>query len=363
MRDVLILFIHLIVTVFRMMRPGGVRSVIAESILLRHQLLVLNRPRQRAPDLRPVDRIVAGLCAGFLRPIRLLRSAIVLKPATILRFHRSIVRRKYRELFSPMRRPGKSGPKGPSPELVAAIVGMKQRNPRFGYQRIADQITLAFDIRVDKDTVRRVLARHYRPDPGRGGPSWLTFLGHSKDSLWSVDLFRCESLVLNTHWVMVVMDQCTRRIIGFAVHKGNVDGPAVCRMFGRIICSIPPPRYLSSDNDPLFECHRWKANLRILEIEEIKTIPHVPISHPFVERLIGTIRREYLDHVPFWNARDLETKLSFFQDHYNRERAHQGIGGNLPETELDDASRNVASLENFRWKSCCRGLYQLPIAA
>ena len=362
MRDVLTLFVHLIVTIIRLMRPGGVRSIVAESVLMRHQLLVLKRPRQRAPDLRPVDRFIAGLCAGLMRPARLFRSAVVLKPDTILRFHRSLVRRKYRELFSPKRKPGIPGPKGPSPELVAAIVDAKRMNPRFGYQRLADQIALAFNIPLDKDTVRRVLVKHYRPEPGSGGPSWLTFLGHSKDSLWSVDLFRCESLILSTHWVMVVMDQYTRQIVGFAAHKGTLDGAAVCRMFGRIISGTSPPTYLSSDNDPLFEFNRWKANLRILEIEEIKTVPYVPMSHPFVERLIGTIRREYLDHVPFRNARDLERKLSCFQDYYNGDRAHQGIGGSVPEPELDNAIQNIASLDNYRWKSCCRGLYQLPIA-
>jgi len=363
MRDILVLFVHLLVTAIRLMRPGGIRSIVAESLLLRHQLLVLNRPRQRAPDLRPIDRIVAGLCAGFLRPARLLRSAIVLKPATILHFHRLLVKRKYRELFSSQRKACTPGPKGPSPELIAAIVEIKRRNPRFGYKRIADQISLAFDVMVDKDTIRRVLAKHYRPDPGRGGPSWLTFLGHSKDSLWSVDLFRCESLILNTHWVMVVMDQCTRRIVGFAVHRGTLDGTAVCRMFGRITSGAVLPDHLSSDNDPLFEFHRWKANLRILEIEEIKTVPYVPISHPFVERLIGTIRREYLDHVPFWNARDLERKLSCFQHYYNRERAHQGIGGKTPESMPDGEARQPARLCNFRWSSYCRDLYKLPIAA
>lgn len=162
---------------------------------------------------------------------------------------------------------------------------------------------------------------------------------------------------------MVVMDQCTRRIIGFAVHKGTLDRPAVCWMFGRIISGAAPPTYLSSDNDPLFEFQRWKANLRILDVEEIKTVPYVPMSHPFVERLIGTIRREYLDHVPFWNTRDLERKLSCFRDYYNRQRAHQGIGGALPESTPDDEAQKPARLDDFRWNSCCRGLYQLPIAA
>ena len=245
-RDLAILFIHLVVTVARLFGPGGARSVVAESLLVKHQLLILNRCHARAPVLQPTDRIIAGLCAILIRPTRVLRSAIVLKPSTILSFHRALVKRKYRLLFTPKNR-GKPGPTEPSPELISAIVETKRRNPNFGYQRIADQIALAFNIEIDKDVVRRVLAKHYRPEPGSNGPSWLSFLGHSKDSLWSVDLFRCESLILKSHWVMVVMDQFTRRVIGFAVHAGAVDGPIVCRMFNSIIGSSLGPQYLSSE--------------------------------------------------------------------------------------------------------------------
>ena len=361
-RDLIILFIHLIATAFRLSRPGGARAVIAESLLLKHQLIVLNRPRQRAPALRPRDRIIAGLCATFIRPTRLLRTAIVLRPSTILSFHRALVKRKYRELFSPKSH-GKPGPKGPSPEVISAIVAMKRRNPGFGYQRIADQIALVFDIEINKDTVRRVLANHYRPEPGSGGPSWLTFLGHSKDSLWSIDLFRCESLILKSHWVMVVMDHFTRQIIGFAVHAGIPDGAAVCQMFGRVVGRSATPTHLSSDNDPLFEFRRWTANLRILGIAEIKTVPYVPLSHPFIERLIGTIRREFLDQVPFWGALDLQRKLQSFQRYYNRARVHQSLGGRTPDPPAANTPRQAASLNNYRWESHCRGLFQLPIAA
>jgi hypothetical protein len=84
-------------------------------------------------------------------------------------------------------------------------------------------------------------------------------------------------------------------------------------MFNRAIAKQTPPKYLSSDNDPLFRFHRWRANLRILEVDEIKTIPFVPPSHPFVERLIGTVRREYLDRTLFWNRGDLERKLDNYQ--------------------------------------------------
>ena len=259
MRDLVMLFVHLIATVARLLGRGGARAVVAESLLLKHQLLILNRSRARAPNLRPIDRVIAGLCAGLMRPTRLLRSAIVLEPSTIMAFHRALVKRKYRLLFSPQRR-GRPGPKGPAPELIAAIVEMKHRNPRFGCRRIAQQLALIFGVEIDKDVVRRVPARRYRPEPGSQGPSWLTFLGHCKDSLWSVDLFRCESLLLRTHWVLVVMDQFTRRIIGFAVRAGAVDGPAVCRMFNHAIAgALTRPRHLSSDHDPLFEFHRGTA--------------------------------------------------------------------------------------------------------
>jgi putative transposase len=91
---------------------------------------------------------------------------------------------------------------------------------------------------------------------------------------------------------MVVMDVFTRRIIGFGVAPADLDGPVICQMFNRAIAKQIPSQYLSSDNDPLFRFHRWRANLRILEVDEIKTIPFVPPSHPFVERLIGTVGRE-----------------------------------------------------------------------
>ena len=177
MRNLAVLFIHLLATLARLLGPGGVRSLVAESLLLKHQLLILNRSRQRSPNLSTSDRI---------------------------------------------------------------------------------------------------LAHHYRPGQPSGGPSWLTLLGHMKDSLWSMDLFRCESATLRTHWVLVVMDQYTRRIIGFGVQAGTVDGFAFCRMFNRALRGHRwLPKYLSSDNDPLYRFHQWQANLRVLEVTEIKSIPYV----------------------------------------------------------------------------------------
>ena len=156
MRDPIILLVHLIATLARLMGPGGLRSVVAESVLVKQQLLILNRSRHRAPNLCASDRILAGVCALFMRPARVIRSAIVLRPSTILEFHRALRTRKYRWLFSPTRR--RTGPQGPSNALVDAIVDMKRRNPRWGCPRIAQQIALAFAVDIDKDVVRRVLA-------------------------------------------------------------------------------------------------------------------------------------------------------------------------------------------------------------
>src|SRR5580692_1135345 len=169
MRDLLLLAIHLLVTLAKLLGPGGTRQVAAESLLLKHQLLISNRSRQRAPNLTMLDRLVLGLTTLFVSPHRIPKLSAILKPATLFEFHKTLVYRKYRLLFSPSRRKRKPGPKGPSTQLIAAIVEMRRRNPKFGCVRIAQQINYAFGIKIDKDVVRRVLATHCRP---RAGCRW-----------------------------------------------------------------------------------------------------------------------------------------------------------------------------------------------
>ena len=292
-------------------------------------------------------------------PTRLARAAIAIRPSTLLNFHRALIRRKYQLLFSPKHR-AHPGPKGPDADIIRAIIEMKQRNLIWGCPRIAEQINLVFGTSINKDVVRRVLALHYRPTATGAGPSWLTFIGHVKDSLWSIDLMRCESVALRTYWVLVVMDQYTRRIIGFGIHRGVVDGMALCRMFKHAIRAAGLPKYLSSDHDPLYRFYQWQANLRILDISEIKTVPYVPRSHPFVERLIGTIRRECLDQTLFWTSADLDAKLGAFKKYYNEYRTHSGLNGRTP---IETPAFKGIDLKSYRWRKHCRGLYQTPIAA
>ena len=235
MKDLLLTLLHLAVMTAKLCGPGGVRAVIAENLLLKQQLIVLRRGRQRAPNLTLSDRLLCGFGSLFLSPGRIRKVAIAVRPSTLLAFHQALVRRKYRRLFSSTPCPKKPGPKGPSEALIQAIVELKSRNPRFGCPRIARIISHTFGVDIDKNVVYRVLSKHYRPAPGGTGPSWLSFIGHTTDSLWSVDLFRCESIVLRSYWVLVVMDQFTRRLVGVGVHRGAVTGADLCRMFNAAI--------------------------------------------------------------------------------------------------------------------------------
>jgi hypothetical protein len=127
------------------------------------------------------------------------------------------------------------------------------------------QIALALGVEIDQDVVGRLRSVPCRLEADSpGGPSWLKFLGRSKDSLWSWDVCPCASATLRTRWVLVGIDQGRRRVIGFGVHSGMVDGVALCRMFRLSIRGHSLPKYLSSDQDPEYRFHPWQANLRVL---------------------------------------------------------------------------------------------------
>jgi putative transposase len=98
-------------------------------------------------------------------------------------------------------------------------------------------------------------------------------------------------------------------------------------------------------------------------VEAVRTVPNAPWSHPFVERLIGTLRREFLDHLLFWNAADLERKLGLYQRYYNRWRSHQGLEGDTPEEKAGSSGPKPIQLGGYAWQSHCHGLFELPIAA
>ena len=123
MKTAFILFVHALVTIAKLLRPGGAKSLIAEILAVRHQLIIANRFRKRAPNLTTWDQFLFGLWTMFIKTTRVDRIAIVLSPATLFKFHDALKKRKYRRLFSSKKK-GKPGPKGPSQELIKAIAEM-----------------------------------------------------------------------------------------------------------------------------------------------------------------------------------------------------------------------------------------------
>ena len=137
MKDLLVLIAHLLITIAKLLGPGGAKTIVADSLLMKQQLLTMNRARRRAPNLTALDRCLLGFWSLFLTSRHIQRAAVIIRPSTLLKFHSLLKERKYRRLYSSAGNKRKPGPKGPSPELIQAIVELKQRNPRFGCLRIA----------------------------------------------------------------------------------------------------------------------------------------------------------------------------------------------------------------------------------
>ena len=184
MLEVIELLTHYFVTLIKLLKPGGVKRVMADSIAMKQQLIVMNRARKRSPALVTRDRFLFALLAILIGERRLQKVAVILKPATILTFHKALVKRKYSKLYSNQ---AKKIPGGQARDqiLIDLVVEMKRRNPSFGYGRISMQIFEAFGIAISRFAVARILRKNKHNLPSGDGPSWLTIIGYMTDSLWS----------------------------------------------------------------------------------------------------------------------------------------------------------------------------------
>jgi len=131
-----------------------------------------------------------------------------------------------------------------------------------------------------------------------------------------------------------------------------------CETIGKTIW-----QYLSTDNDPLFESTMWQFVIGGLNIEALKSEPGKPWTHPFVERLIGSCRREYTDHIFFFNEVDLKRKLKKYQKYFNEGRVHYALDGKVPSQKTGDIEIKPAKISHYAWKSYCNDRFHVPIAA
>jgi len=173
----------------RFLAGTGIRCLVAESVLVKHQLLILNPSRQRAQNLRAADRFVAGRCFLFVPPARRIRCAIVLKSSALLNLQQAPKKAKARH--SLLRTRAKAQPPKDGPESAYRPLS----TPSSAIPRGAARESPGKWVWLSVFALIKALSDE----------SWLTFLGHLKDSLWSIDLFHCESTTLRTHWILVVM--------------------------------------------------------------------------------------------------------------------------------------------------------------
>jgi putative transposase len=217
-------------------RPDG-KDI--ELLVLRHQLKVLQRQVKR-PRLNRLDRVL--LAAASRAMTRSIWSSFVVRPETLLRWHRELVRKKWTQ-----RRTGHPGRPPIEPEVRDLIVRLGRENPRWGYQRIRGEL-MKLQIRISATTVRTILLRHgLDPVPRRAGPTWTEFLRSQAAGILATDFFTVETIRLKTIYVLFCIELSTRRVhvVGVTAHPDSAWVTQQARTRHRRAafgCSVPPSR-------------------------------------------------------------------------------------------------------------------------
>jgi hypothetical protein len=305
----------------------------AEVLVLRHELAVLRRQIKR-PELRRSDKLFLSAMSRVLPRERW--AAFIVTPATLVRWHRELVRRKwtYRRRRAQGRPPIDS-------ETRALIVRMGRENPRWGCVRIKGELQ-GLGIIVSATTIRAILRRAgLGPAPRRGGPTWRQFLAAQAKGIVACDFFTVETVFLKTLYVLVFLHIETRRILGVGV-SANPDGTWVTQQARNLMMDLHddpelPVRFLLRDRDAKYS-RSFDAVFAAEGMKVVLTPYRTPQANGHIERLIGGVRREVLDHVLILGRRHLSEVLRAYTEHHNSHRPHRGLGLRRPH----DVDRPVA---------------------
>lgn len=288
-----------------------------EIVVLRHELSVLRRQARR-PKLTMADRVLLA-AASRLLPRSNWRSFMV-TPATLLRWHRRLVARRwtYGERCG---RPPIDG------EIRALVLRLARENPRWGYQRIAGELN-GLGFVVSATTVKKILREAgLGPASSRGGLSWRAFLRAQAQSMLAVDFFTVETISLQRLYVLFFIELGTRRV-HLAGCTANPTGPWVTPQARQFVWTLQEQpesfRFLIRDRDSKFT-RDFDTVFASDGIQIIKTPVRAPKANAFAERFVRTVRAECLDWLLIANRRHLERVLPVFIDHYNAHRPHRSL--------------------------------------
>ena len=296
------------------------RDLIVENAMLRQQLIVLHRQVKR-PHLTQGDRLLMIILArmtGYWQ-----QALHIVQPETLLRWHRDLFRFYWRRKSKTEKREPRI-----SPETIELIKQMASENRLWGAERIRGEL-LKLGIKVSKRTVQKYMlkVRH-----NRSGQTWATFLKNHIRDIWACDFTVVYDLFFRPLYIFVIMELHTRRIVHAAVTRTPTD-EWVAQQLREATPWGERPKYLIRDRDGKYG-KRFASVAGGIEI--LKTPVRAPRANSYCERLIGSMRRECLDHMLILNCRQLDGSVQEYVKYYNHSRPHQGIGQQIPECLAED---------------------------
>jgi transposase InsO family protein len=288
----------------------------AEILVLRHQLNVLRRKSPRRVSFSNVDRLVFAalyrLAAGVLNALK------ILKPETVIRWHRA----GFRSYWRWKSRPGGGRPKIPA-EIRHLIREMSVANPLWGAPRIHGEL-LKLGIDVGQTTVAKYMARRRRP-PSQG---WKTFLRNHADGIASMDMFVVPTISFRLLYGFLILRHSRREILWLGV-TAHPSAQWIARQLTEAYSWQQAPRYILRDRDCMYG-DAFIRRLRAMGIRDRPIAPRSPWQNGYAERLIGSIRRDCLDHVVVLGDRHLRHLLKSYQKYYNEARTHLSLHKDAP---------------------------------
>ena len=293
------------------------RALVLENLALRHQLAVLQRTAPR-PRLRTSDRLFWVLLSRLWRGWA--DAVSIVQPETVIRWQRA----GFKLFWTWKSRRNGPGRPAVAPEVRALIRRMSRANPLWGAPRIHGELQ-KLGIEISQATVSKYLVRHRTPP----SQTWRTFLDNHIRSLVSVDFFTVPTVMFKVLFVFVVLAHDRRRV----VHVNVTDAPTAQWTAQQIVEAFPwetAPRYFLRDRDAVYGVV-FSSRVQALGIREVKTAPRSPWQNPYVERLIGTLRRECLDHMVVLNETHLRRLLRDYLAYYHSARTHLSLDKDSPE--------------------------------
>ena len=327
--------------------------LIIENISLRQQLAVQIRSNKR-PKLTNRDRLFMVLISKLHSGWRSFLA--IVQPATVIAWHRRLFKFYWRW------KSRKKGRPEISPGLIAKIKQLSKENPLWSAERIRDFLILLGFENMSVNSVRKYMVKVKRT--GQPSGTWLAFLRNHGHKAWGIDFFTVPTITFDTLYCFVILDHASRKAVHFAV----TYHPSMEWVIQQLRNATPfgqQPKYLFRDNDQIYG-DGVRAFLDSSGINEVRTAFRSPWQNPFVERFIGTLRRDLLDYVIVFDEQHLHNLLKeYIDDYYHIARPHQGLNRDTPsgfklsppQADQPGAGKNNSNQDKLIPIPVCGGLH------